>query len=321
MSILLDPPNLTRRTTPGKAGVWLAVGVLILIGVTAFAAAQLIPLAQNTEQTFWQELLMRQGPVPALRRILILVLAVLGPIILKRLGWSGLRDMGWNSAQTRGERKRDVVIWSVAGLGVSLVLGTALVLRGQAAWVSASFLEWIGWLLRDVLLAGILGTLLFESFARGVLYRTLAAQWTSWPAAVLVSIVLAWFSIPVGTPIPFSQGTFSVVGALLALPFQDAAQFQVFLSTALFGLILCRFVYHKGDIWGAVGLHASVFLGLDLFVLSQQETGGSGPSGARHGFYTFAASTPWFFVGLLVLWGWIEWRHRKKLTSYGRVHF
>jgi len=56
-------------------------------------------------------------------------------------------------------------------------------------------------------------------------------------------------------------------------------------------------------------------------VLSQQETGGSGPFGARHGFYTFAAATPWFFVGLLVLWGWIEWRHRKKLTSYGRVHF
>lgn len=321
MSILLDPPNLTRRTTPGKAGVWLAVGVLLLIGITAFAAAQLIPLAQNTEQTRWQEFLMRQGPVPALRRLLMLVTAVLAPPILKRLGWSGIRDMGWTSAQTRGERKRDVVIWSVAGLGVSLVLGTALVLRRQAAWVSAGFMEWVGWLLRDVLLAGVVGTVLFESFARGVLYRTLAGQWTSWPAAILVSIALAWFSIPVGTPIPFSQGTFSVVGALLALPFLDAAQFQVFLCTALFGLILCRFVYHKGDIWGAVGLHASVFIGLDLFVLSQQETGGSGPFGARHGFYTFAAATPWFFVGLLVLWGWIEWRHRKKLTSYGRVHF
>lgn len=252
---------------------------------------------------------------------MMLVTVLLTPVFLKRLGWSGLRDMGWTSSQTRGERKRDFLIWWVAGLGVSVALGFLLVLRGQASWVSAGFLGWMKWLFQDVLLAGILGTVLFESFARGVLYRTLADQWTSWPAAVLVSVVLAWFSIPVGTPIPFDQGTWPVVRALLALPFMDWAQFQVFLCTALFGLILCRFVYHKGDIWGAVGLHASMIIGLDVFVLAGQGWTDSGLSGARHGFYTFAAATPWFFFGLLMFWAWIEWRHRKKLTSYGRVHF
>jgi membrane protease YdiL (CAAX protease family) len=198
-------------------------------------------------------------------------------------------------------------------------VGVLLVMNGHAEWISRGIGGWIRWGLMDLLLVGMLSTVLVETFARGILYRTLADQWGSWPAALSVSLVMAWFCIPSGSPFPFDQGMGSLLGSFLGRPFSGWGMFRVFCSSALFGLILCRFVYHKGDIWSAVGLHAFLWNGLNLIQL--QGTDSSGTTDMRQGFYVFAMQTPWFFTGLLIFSGWIEWRHRKRLTSYGRVHF
>jgi len=317
MSILLDPPNLTRRCTPGRAALWLALGLMVWMGISAFLIATLLPwVTQPEASAFLKFLFVSEGVASGCRRILLLVFVIVSPFFLKRMGWGGVRDLGWTSAQTRGERKKDALVWSLAGLSTSLVLGGSLVLLGQANWVSFGFLDTVLWILTDVLWSGVVTMIVLESFFRGMFYRTLTDQWTSWASAGVVSVLIAWFGAPSTTLVPFEEGTWAVTRFMLLHPVSTWANLQIFGAALLLGLILCRFVHHKGDIWGAVGLHASIWIGLSLFTL---------PDGTesllRPEFYGIALATPGFLFGLLIFWGWIEWRHRKKLTSYGRVHF
>jgi membrane protease YdiL (CAAX protease family) len=320
MSILLDPPNLTRRTTPGKAAMLVVTGALLILGLSSFAAARMLPQVPLEDPSWWQTVLPDTGPIAAFRRILLVMTLLVGFPIVKRIGWSGLRDVGWTSRQTRGERKRDFLVWSVTGLLVGLAAGSLLVFTGQAVWVSRSVSGWLRWGGIDLLTFGLLSVVFHETLARGILYRSCADQWSCWPAAVTVSLLLAWFRFPADAALPFEQGAASVMTAVLLFPFSGGSRLLLFLCSFVFGLILCRFVYHKGDIWGAVGLHAFLWGGLELFARPggvAEETAGSG----GRGFVALSASTLWFLTGLVLFWGWMEWRHRKKLTSYGRVHF
>lgn len=290
MSILLDPPPLTRRSTPVRAGVSIGLcAVVILVGGDWLGGVLFGPLGLTLDT--------------AVRLIRLVLAVLLIPPALKQAGWPGIRDVGWTSRQTRGERKRDLLIWWVLGVLGVVISGVILAWTGQtrstgiSGWVAA------GGFLHRVAVMGLLTGILLETFWRGILYRTCSRVWPAGVAVGGISLLAAWTHAVIATP-----GSWPSFGS-------------GFWNQVLFGCILCRAVQLRGDIWTAVGLQATIPAGR-LWWGSLAET----VSPETGGFWTGAPQQlPWGGASMtllvLVLWAVMEWLYRKKLNTYGRVHF
>lgn len=308
MSILLDPPTLTRRSTPGKAVFWLMFSVVLILGLGLAGTFALMSRGMDLE------------PTVVFRRIQVLLALVMAPLVLKKTGWTGLRDVGWSSGQTRGDRKRDFLLCFAIGLAFSLGIAFFSVSRGLLVWTPLQGWQVAGWFFREVVFFGVIMMVLRETVVRGVLFRTLSRVWNPWAAAAGVSTVMAWGLAAVIEHSRFEQGPGAVLHSILFAPFSSVESFRIFLAGLVLGMMLCRLVHRKGDIWAAAGLHAAMDIGLNRMTAPSGTT--DDPAAAlKSGFRFLAAERLWFLMGLLLLWGWIEWQNRRKLTSYGRVHF
>lgn len=265
MSILQDPPLLPRRTSTLNSALWFTAYVLTAIVGGAVLGGWLIPMGLEADSGLWHDLLEDHGAPRVLRRLQTLLAVLLAPWMLKNIGWQGKNDLGWNSAQPRSKRRSDFWVWFCVGTAVmSAIFGTSILL-GVRMWrevtVSALMISFI----TSFTIRGIGVGIIEETLTRGVLYRSLARAWTPWCAAVISSIVFAWAHFMKADPESFRSGIGAVVGSSLFSDFSTAAVPVKFLNMFLLGLVFCRLVHGRDDIWAAVGLHASAVGAIKFF--------------------------------------------------------
>lgn len=257
MPILLEPPPLTRRARPLPAAGWFAVYLLAVIVGGALVGGWLLHRAMLAESGFLYSLAEDFGASRLVRRFQTVLAVVLAPWLLKKIGWRGANDLGWNSDQTRAERRRDLVRWFAIGLVLMGGLHLLALFIGVREWRTFTVAGAMVQLIPTFLVTGLGVGILEETMTRGVLYRSMARVWTSWGGAVVSSGVFAWVHFLEAGEASFLQGPVAVLTSSMVDEFAEAHTLLKFFNLFLFGLVLCRLVRWRGDIWAAVGLHAA----------------------------------------------------------------
>lgn len=320
MSILLDPPPLTRRTTPGRAAFWFALYFTMIIVGGVLVGAFVIRLGLHAESGWWFDFIETQGPARILRRFQTLLAIVLAPWILKKMGWRGFRELGWNSEQSRADRYRDFWLWYGIGFLTMVTIFTVSLLTGVREWHPFSLSRWLGSVFKAFLVTGIGVGIIEETLTRGVLYRTMEKAWTPWVGAGVSSVLFAWAHFMEATRASFDQSVWAVLSSALFSEFSDPVVPLKFLNLLAFGLVLSRLVYYRGDIWAAVGLHASA-VGCIRWFTHQSTFNLDIPYQRWIGGHSSKFDDGWLLtLLLLLLLSGIEWVYRSPSSSR-RVHF
>lgn len=257
MSILLSPEPWKAPRHPWRSALWFLLYVLASIIAGGLLGAWLVRHGMREESGFWFMMVENHGGPRVMRRIQTLVAIVLAPWMLKQVGWRGGNDMGWSSAQTHSERRGDFIRGYLIGLLLcGLLLGTAM-FTGVRVWKEFSLAGW-GWMLvKDILITALGVGLIEETFTRGVLYRSMARSWSPWIGAVVSSLLFGYVHFLRVRPGRFEEGIWEAVHSALFESLQmDHAGLRL-LNLTLFGLVLCRMVHYRGDIWMVAGFHAS----------------------------------------------------------------
>ncbi len=270
MSILMQPASWRNRQDPVRAAGWFGFYVFAALVGGAVLGALLVRYGLSQEEGFVSSLVENHGGSRITRRIQTVVAVLLGPWMLKQIGWQGLSDLGWDNARRSAEaQRRD----AYRGFGLGLIamggIFALAMISGARVWETFSFGSWIGRILSGFLITGIGVGILEETLTRGVLYRSMARCWGAWAGAVVSSLIFAYAHFLKARPESFEAGVFAAVQS----SFLDGLRYEGFgflkmLNMFLFGLLLCRLVARRGDIWYAVGLHASA-VGL-IKVISRQ---------------------------------------------------
>ncbi|MDF3129126.1 CPBP family intramembrane metalloprotease [Kiritimatiellaeota bacterium B1221] len=320
MSILLNTASSHNRpASAASIGWFLGYFFTVMIG-GALLGGFLIRLGLHGDGGLWQDFILEHGPARILRRFQTLCAVILAPWMLKKIGWGGITDLGWNSMQTRQERKRDFVQWFVLGcLGMIFVFSLAL-LSGVRNFNPFSFTVLISSLFSGFLITGIAVGFIEETLTRGVLYRSLAGVWTPWTAAIVSSLLFAWAHFMKATPESFEQGLGAIVWSSLFADFAKTAVPIKFFNMFAFGILLSRLVHHRGDIWAAVGLHAAAVGCIKMF---SKMTEFDPAYGYRTwiGGHSSKFDDGWMLALVLVgLFCLTEWQYRNSLAPRSRVH-
>jgi membrane protease YdiL (CAAX protease family) len=240
-----------------SAAGWFVVYLGLVMVAGAWVGGWLLHGAMTSESGWLYRLAAEHGPDRVVRRFQTVLAILLAPVLLKKIGWQGTRDLGWSSSQSREERWQDFRRAFVLGLAVmSLLFGLSLA-AGIRQWLPFSFSRWVGRFFSAFLITGLGVGMLEETLTRGVLYRSMARVWTPWVGAVVSSGVFAWVHFMKAADVSFLVGPAAVLESALFAEFATAVTRLKFLNMFLFGLVLCRLVHHRKDIWAAVGLHAA----------------------------------------------------------------
>jgi membrane protease YdiL (CAAX protease family) len=319
MSILLNPPNLSRRTTPGRAVIWFGLYFVTAIAGGALLGGFLIRLGLEAESGWWADFVEANRVDRILRRFQTFLAVVLAPWMLKKIGWRGFRDMGWNSDQPRSQRHRDFWRWFGIGFLAMPFIFSISIYTGVRYWDMESTSGWIGPIFSSFLVTGIGVGIIEETLTRGVLFRSLARAWTPWVGAWVSSLLFAWAHFMKATAESFDEGVWAVLVSSLFADFSNPAVPLKFLNMLVFGLVLSRLVHHRGDIWAAVGLHASA-VGCIKWFSAQTEYSREVPYQSWIGGHSSKFDDGWLLALLLLfLLCAIEWAHRHPASK--RVHF
>ena len=234
----------------------LALGVLT--GLLVIRAATLLPDA-------WSYAVLRKGPDTVVRRCLQIWALVLLPLLLRRTGWRGWRDIGWRdeAATVRGLTiGRDLL--SGLALGLLTLGGLALFMKGQG-WRIASPLPSdtsLGATLLGYAASGLAVAVIEETIARGILFRAWSRAWGAVAAALVSSLLfgLVHFVGPAREAFGPSSGLSAIwpvfKSTLAQVP--NAPHFGLrLLNLSLLGLVLCAMVWRTRTVWLAVGAHAA----------------------------------------------------------------
>ncbi|MCX6997546.1 MAG: CPBP family intramembrane metalloprotease [Kiritimatiellaeota bacterium] len=255
----------TPRTTSGwrAAGAlaWLLPAGLALGVLTALLLVQLAPALPDT----WCQALLRKGPETVTRRCLQIWAVLLLPLLLRRAGWRGWRDIGWRAeaaADSRGAGWRDALRGGALGL---LTLGSLALFAWLRGGRIPSPLEpgtSAPLTLLGYAVSGLAVAVLEETVARGMLFRLWARVW-GWVAAAVVSSVLfglVHFVGPARAAFDQTTGAATAWSVLQSTVVQipDVPHFGLrLLNLTLLGLVLCAMVWHTRTVWLAVGAHAA----------------------------------------------------------------
>ncbi|MCC5845059.1 MAG: CPBP family intramembrane metalloprotease [Verrucomicrobia bacterium] len=320
MSILIQPGSWRNRQDPVQAAWWFGFYVVAALVGGAFLGAFLVRYGLSQEEGFVSSLVENHGGSRITRRIQTVVAVLLGPWMLKQIGWQGLSDLGWDNPQRSAEaQRRDAYRGFALGLiSVGGIFALAMI-SGARAWEPFSLGSWIGSILSGFLITGIGVGILEETLTRGVLYRSMARCWGAWTGAVVSSLIFAYAHFLKASPESFEAGVFAAVQS----SFLDGLRMEQFgflklLNMFLFGILLCRMVARRGDIWYAVGLHASA-VGL-IKVISRQTTIAEIPRSAWFG-HSAKFDDGWLLTLVLMVMIVVVDSVRSPSRESSRVHF
>ncbi|MCC5846596.1 MAG: CPBP family intramembrane metalloprotease [Verrucomicrobia bacterium] len=266
MSILQQPSTLHRQKDPVAAALWFALYLFIVLVIGALFGAWLVRLGAQAESGFWSDFVGEQRGDRIMRRIQTLIAVLMAPLLLKKIGWEGLHDLGWDSMRSWSTRRRDFYRgWVLGFLAIGLIFAISLYLDLRQ-WEPFKASAWLDTIFYGFLVTGLGVGIIEETLTRGVLYRSMARCWTPWGGALISSAIFAYVHFLKATPESIELGIFPAMVSSMIDGFRyEHHAFQKFVNLFLFGVVLCRMVHHRGDIWYAVGLHASA-VGLIRFV-------------------------------------------------------
>lgn len=285
----------------------------LLVLLSAAATAGLLNLAQyigGSIGTF----LTDKGPARIMRRALLIGVIIIFVFSLKKFGWRGWKDCGWNQDNNETSSRQIQFGWGTAigffSLG-SVALLTIFTGLHQLKPLQENYPAIIGNVI-FFCLSGIAVALIEETICRGILFRVFARIWRAWPAAIIISVLFAAAHF-VGPGDAAFQGSsflsivFNISAATLKSVVPPPDALVRFLNLALLGILLCVFVMRTKTIWMSVGAHAiwvfiikchSYFTDFNLAAM---------PSiwlGKRNDFMdSLAASFIFITLLLLTLWG------------------
>jgi len=265
MSLLLQTRSRSNPITPLSSATWFACYFITVMIGGAILGGILIRVGIQSDSGFWHDFILEHGPARILRRFQTLFAIFLAPLMLKKIGWGGVRDLGWSSRQLRVERKQDFIRWFTIGLVSMCILFTISLLSGVRDWKAFSAGTLIVAIFKGFLITGIGVGIIEETLTRGVLYRSLARAWLPWIAAIVSSLLFAWAHFMKASPESFEQGVGAIVMSSLFADFAKQAVPLKFLNMLAFGIVLSRLVFHRGNIWAAVGLHAAAVGAIKVF--------------------------------------------------------
>lgn len=255
----------------------------------------------------WVDGLVEKFGAPrVMRRVQTLVAIVLAPWLLKRVGWRGLRDIGWRCDQGCPRPGKDFV--RGFGLGILLLGGLMLVS------ISLGLREWdlgknapadaIRKVLTGFLVTGMIVGVLEETFSRGVLFRSLARCWGVFASAAVTAGVFAYVHFLKARPEAFDNGVIAVITSSLFDGLADGNRVGLqLLNLSLLSVALCIIVHKRGHIWMAVGFHAAVVGMIRSNTVLAEQVGAAGFWFGYQGNFTDGAMcTLW----LLALIGWVS---------------
>jgi membrane protease YdiL (CAAX protease family) len=214
----------------------------------------------------WMEAnLLRKGPHRLMARMSMIWFVLLLPFLIKWIHWQGWSDCGWSlpdpASKIRGALKE---IGRGAGLAVLTLLPALIVmlLAGGRIWDTEATCAGLFGLAASAALSAILIGLIEETLARGIVFRSLSRCWTPWRAAIALSLTFALAHFIRPTEASFETGSIltSTMSALGSMPVVLAETSHVIVRTlnlTLMSLSLCVMVMRRGNIWMAVGAHAT----------------------------------------------------------------
>lgn len=259
----------TKKTTPLAITPTSALLVLTFYFILVFAlgtltAVFLIHWIQAAGPTSLQHLLQDKGPDRFTRRIITAWAVILIPFLLRHIGWRGWRDCGWLHPTT-ATFPTNTTRLILAGLATGIIsLGTLSLidfLTGnripdpQAHWPELFYR------LPAYAASALVVALLEETFLRGILFRSLARPLTTWPAAILTSLIFAAIHFIGPNPAHFAipnitSQIFPVFSSIFSQMLTHDHFYLRFLNLALVGLTLCAWTNLTKTIWFPIGLHA-----------------------------------------------------------------
>jgi membrane protease YdiL (CAAX protease family) len=320
MSILIQPDSWRNRQDPLRAARWFGVYVFVALVGGAVLGALLVRYGLSQEEGFLSSLVENHGGSRITRRVQTILAVLLAPWMLKQIGWQGLSDIGWDNPHHSTEsQRRDLYRGFAMGLiAVGGIFALAM-LAGARTWEPSTAGAWTVSLLTSFLITGLGVGLIEETLTRGVLYRCMARCWGAWAAAVISSLIFAYAHFLKAQPESFEAGVWPAVVS----SFVDGLRYEGFaflklLNMFLFGILLCRLVARRGDIWYAVGLHASA-VGL-IRVVSRQTTIADFPRNPWFG-HSAKFDDGWLLTLILLVLIVAVDTVRSRSRESSRVHF
>ncbi len=234
---------------------WFLLYFCAVIAGGGLLGAWLAKAGLAMDTGFWHEL-CADNPARIVRRVQTVLAVLLAPWMLRRIGWRGFRDLGWTAGGAPDRRWRDAG-WA-ALTGAAIVCGLYL-LSLEAGARTARPLTPAAFALSvagGILLTGVGVGVIEETLTRGVLYRSMARAWTPWTGALVSSGLFAAAHFMKATRESFAGSAWEVFVSSWVDGFAKPDIPYKFLTLFLFGILLCRLVRHRGDIWAAAGLHA-----------------------------------------------------------------
>jgi len=236
---------------------------LLLIFLSAAATVALINLAQylgGPIGTF----LIDKGPARIMRRALLVGVIIIFIFSLKKFGWRGWQDCGWNQWDDKISSRRAQFGWGAAlgfiSLG-SIALLTIFTGLHQLKPLKENYPAIIGTVL-FFCLSGLSVALIEETICRGILFRVFARAWNAWTAALVASIPFALAHSFGPDNAAFHGNSFlrvstnaSISTLTNIIPAPDSILLVVNLT--LLGIVLCAFVMRTKTIWMSAGAHAT----------------------------------------------------------------
>jgi membrane protease YdiL (CAAX protease family) len=239
------PPSSARAV--GSLLFYTAVVVVLGAGLGVAVVSWVQPESDRTT-------------VRLVRRVMMLLAALLLPLLLKALDFRPATDWGWRTKAPR-RAGRDFLAGLALGLGsLGALAGLALVM-GTRGWEPAYAPgALVGKLVGYAFSAAAVGVL-EETFARAVLFFPLWRALGAPAAALLSGLIFAWahFLLPEAAalrpPSLVDAWWATLRSALGHLAVEEAGAVRFF-HLVLMSLVLCAAVVRTGSIWLAAGLHA-----------------------------------------------------------------
>lgn len=240
----------------------VVIGLSLVYFLGALSSALLFQWLEGSE-TALEASLLRKGPGKLMRRCATLWAIPFVIYLFRRLNWGGWSDAGFTIPPAPFDRKK-----TAHTVGRSFVLG----MLSLGAAVTVMFLlgtrEFVEFTKAAVLLHALRVTfqciavsILEETLARGILFRTVSRIWGCWPAAIFLSLLtgVMHFMEPAASAYQgesVMQDTLNSLGSLLTSIGRTPELPLRVVNLTLMGLALSAAVIRTRTIWVAAGLHA-----------------------------------------------------------------
>lgn len=249
-----------RAGHPVRTAVWL--GGAVCAALLGSALLTVLLLRVSASGPVWLREALAENPVRLMRRLMVLAVLPILPVVIRAAGGARWSDAGWSGSLAHRMDlawRRDLAVGlavGIASLGLVVFVSYA---SGGRIGMPFHFAKAVSMAVPILISATVIG-LLEETAIRGFMLGILRRQWAFWPAALVTSLLFAWGHYVEPATSAFeadgiANQVFGALGTSLTHPARVPHFVPRFVNLALMGAVLCLSVRRYGTVWMAVGLH------------------------------------------------------------------